>query len=189
MMTYELLRFAHLVGVLVMGGGLLAVFMADLHGRRSRDAAGFAEAAALVARCYDALVVPGALLLAAAGAVMTAVFHGAAVLDQPWLLAMIVLFTLEFIEGNTITRLAFRRLRRLSRANDPALAAARASRLAAFTHFLDLPALAVIVGLGVFRPLTWPPIIAAVAAAVAVAAVLTAAVPLLLVRPSPSGAS
>ena len=180
-MSHDLLRFAHLVGVLLMGGGLLAVFMADLHGRPCRDAAAYAEAAALVARCYDALVVPGALLLAAA-------FQGSAVVDQPWLLAMIVLFTLEFIEGNTITRLAFRRLRRLSRTDDPALAAARASRLAAFTHFLDLPILAVIVGLGVFRPMTWAPVLAAVATALAVAAVLAVAVPR-LVRPPPRAAA
>jgi hypothetical protein len=62
---------------------------------------------------------------------------------------MVILFGLEFIEGNTITRLYFMRLRRLARLAvtegraTPELAHARAEHLASFTHFLDIPILLV----------------------------------------------
>ena len=74
---------------------------------------------------------------------------------------MVLLFALEFVEGNTITRLYFMRLRRLARVAvtegrlTPELARARAEQLASFTHFLDIPILLVIVSLGALRPSDW----------------------------------
>ena len=40
--------------------------------------------------------------------------RGQAEVGQPWLARMVALFAFEFIEGNTITRLYFLRLRRLT---------------------------------------------------------------------------
>ena len=82
-------------------------------------------------------------------------------LETPWLVGMVLLFALEFIEGNTITRLYFMRMRRLTRAAlaegrlTPDLVKARAEQLASFTHFLDIPILVVIVSLGALRPSHW----------------------------------
>jgi quinol monooxygenase YgiN len=59
----------------------------------------------------------------------------------PWLAGMVFLFAFEFIEGNTITRLYFTRLRRLTQealrvgAFTPELEKARAENLPSFTHF------------------------------------------------------
>jgi hypothetical protein len=87
--------------------------------------------------------------------------RGWAFLGMPWLAGMVALFAFEFVEGNTVTRLYFMRLRRLSRealalgAMTPALAAARREHVPTFTHFLDIPLLFVIVALGAARPTTW----------------------------------
>lgn len=88
------------------------------------------------------------------------VYGGWAFLGMPWLARMVALFTFEFIEVNTITRLYFLRLRRLTTvalaqgATTPALERARQEHLPTFTHFLDLPILFVIVALGAMRPNT-----------------------------------
>jgi uncharacterized membrane protein YecN with MAPEG domain len=103
----------------------------------------------------------------------------------------VVLFAAEFVEGNTVTRLYFMRLRRLTR---DALAAggfttqlerARAEHLATFTHFLDLPILFLIVSLGTLKPTTWTVFAAGLVVAVGVATALTIVVP----RLYPWGAS
>jgi hypothetical protein len=96
---------------------------------------------------------------------------------------MVILFALEFGEGNTITRLYFMRLRRLARAAlaegrvTSELAGARAEQLASFTHFLDIPILLVIVSLGALRPADWTQFVLGVVIAVAAAALLNYAVP------------
>jgi uncharacterized membrane protein YecN with MAPEG domain len=82
-------------------------------------------------------------------------------LMRGWLVGMVALFAFEFVEGNTVTRLYFMRLRRLARASlaegalTPELAAARREHIPTFTHFLDIPLLFVIVALGAARPTTW----------------------------------
>ena len=76
----------------------------------------FAEAVRTIAVLYDGLVVPGALLLVGSGTwLIVTAFGGWAFLGIPWLTGMVALFAFEFIEGNTITRLYFMRLRRLTR--------------------------------------------------------------------------
>jgi uncharacterized membrane protein YecN with MAPEG domain len=96
---------------------------------------------------------------------------------------MVALFAFEFIEGNTITRLYFMRLRRLTReAVDlghvtPALAEARREQVPAFTHFLDIPILFLIVILGAMRPNTWTLFITGTVLALAAAALLTLVIP------------
>ena len=96
---------------------------------------------------------------------------------------MVLLFALEFVEGNTITRLYFMRLRRLARVAvtegrvTPELARARAEQLASFTHFLDIPILLVIVSLGALRPSDWTQFVMGTVIAVAVASLLNYFVP------------
>jgi uncharacterized membrane protein len=183
-MTYSLLRFAHLVGLMLLGAGLIGVWISDLRSRNVRDLVRFAEAVRTIAVFYDGVVVPGAVILLASGVWMTAdVWGGWAFLQHPWLAGMILLFAFEFIEGNTITRLYFMRLRRLT--NDALahggtmsdLTRARQERVPTFTHFLDIPMLVLIVSLGAIRPATWSPFIVGTVCAFAIAAILTLWIP------------
>jgi uncharacterized membrane protein len=183
-MAYPLLKFAHLLGLTLMGAGLIGVWYADLRSRQVRDLPLLAESIRTIAVLYDGLVVPGALLLLGSGIwLIVTTYGGWAFLGMPWLLGMVVLFAFEFVEGNTVTRLYFMRLRRLSRealvlgAMTPALAAARREHVPTFTHFLDIPILLVIVALGAARPTTWMLFTVATVLAVLAAAVLTIVVP------------
>lgn len=103
---------------------------------------------------------------------------------MPWLAGMVLLFAFEFVEGNTITRLHLMRLRRLTaealRAGQVTaeLAEARRRPVPAFTHFLDIPILLVVVALGAMRPTTtWTPLLVGTLAAVLAAAILTLVIP------------
>jgi len=96
---------------------------------------------------------------------------------------MVLLFAFEFVEGNTITRLYFMRLRRLSvealrQGHFTAeLKEVREEPVPTFTHFLDLPILMLIVSLGALRPDTWLHFLVGSAVALTVATVLTLALP------------
>jgi hypothetical protein len=182
--TYPVLKFLHLLGLTLMGAGLIGVWYADFRSRRVRELPVFAEAVRSIAVLYDGLVVPGALLLLASGTWMTVtVYGGWAFLGMPWLSGMVLLFAFEFIEGNTITRLYFIRLRRLTLEAvrqgtvTPELAAARRDHVPTFTHFLDIPILFVIVALGAMRPTTWTLFAVGTLLALIAAAILTFAVP------------
>lgn len=181
---FALLRFAHLIGLMLMSAGLIGVFVADMRSRQARDVKLFAQAVTFIAVFYDGLVVPGALLLLGSGTWLIVSYYGGwDFLSVPWLVGMVILFALEFIEGNTITRLYFMRLRRLARAAlkegsvTPELARARAEQLASFTHFLDIPILLVIVSLGALRPTDWAQFTIGVVSAVAAASLLNYFVP------------
>jgi uncharacterized membrane protein len=124
---FLLLRFAHLIGLMLMSAGLIGVFIADMRSRQVRDVKLVAQAVTFIAVFYDGLVVPGALLLLATGTWLIVSYYGGwDLLREPWLVGMVTLFALEFIEGNTITRLYFMRLRRVARA---ALAEDRVTRV------------------------------------------------------------
>jgi uncharacterized membrane protein len=114
--TYPTLKFLHLLGLTLMGAGLIGVWYADLRSRQVRDLLVFAEAVRSIAVLYDGLVVPGALLLLGSGTwLIVTVYGGWAFLGMPWLTGMVALFAFEFLDGNTITRRHFMRLRRLTR--------------------------------------------------------------------------
>lgn len=181
---YLLLRFAHLVGLMLISAGLIGVFVADMRSRQSRDLKLFAQAVNLIALFYDGLVVPGAILLAGSGTWLIISYYGGwDFLRMPWLVGMVLLFLFEFVEGNTITRRYFTRLRRLTGNAlaqgrvTPELARARSEQIASFTHFLDIPILTVIVSLGALRPETWTQFVIGTALAVAAASVLNYAIP------------
>jgi uncharacterized membrane protein len=174
----------HIIGAILLGGGLIGVWLADMRSRQSRDLKQFAEAVRNIAVFYDGVVVPGAIVLLISGAWMISQFYsGLAFINVPWLAGMVALFVFEFIEGNTITRLYFTRLRRLAREAlaagefTPALTAARAEPVPTFTHFLDLPLLFLIVALGTLKPDTWSMFIVGCIIAMAVATFLTLFVP------------
>lgn len=183
-MTYEILKFIHLLGLALIASGLIGVFVSDLRSRQLRDLRLFAEAIRNIAVFYDGLVVPGALLLLVSGAWLIVAFYGGwSFIEEPWLAGMVLLFALEFVEGNTVTRVYFMRLRRLTRTAvaagqvTPELEQARREQVPTFTHFLDLPLLLVIVALGAMRPSSWDVFAVGAVLALAVATALTALLP------------
>jgi uncharacterized membrane protein len=182
--TYPILKFLHLLGLTLMGAGLIGVWYADLRARKVQELPVFAEAVRSIAVLYDGLVVPGALLLLGSGTwLIVTVYGGWAFLGMPWLTGMVALFAFEFIEGNTITRVYFMRLRRLTREAvrhgtvTAELADARRQHVPTFTHFLDIPILFVIVALGAMRPTSWTLFAVGTIAALLAAAILTLVVP------------
>lgn len=179
-MSYTLLKFAHLLGAILIGAGLVGVWLADLRSRQLRELGPFAEAVRNIAVFYDGLVVPGAFLLLASGTWLIVEFFGGwTFIKIPWLAGMVALFLFEFVEGNTVTRLYFMRLRRLtaealrSGGFTPELERARGEAVPSFTHFLDLPILLIIVALGATRPETWTLFFAGCIFALLVAVALT----------------
>ena len=98
------------------------------------------------------------------------------------------LFLFEFFEGNTVTRIQFRRTLRLSRpfaAGEPLTEEGRRrarTALGQIAHFLDLPLFAVIVYCGVVRPQQWSEVALALGLALSAAALLTLIVPRLARR-------
>jgi len=183
-MTYPLLRFVHIIGFILIGGGLIGVWLADLRSRQLRELHAFAEAVRNIAVFYDGLVVPGALFLLGSGTWMIVEFYGGwGFLKVPWLAGMAGLFLFEFVEGNTVTRLYFMRLRRLTRHAlqsgqfTPELEEARAETVPTFTHFLDLPMLFLIVTLGALKPGTWAIFLVGSVIALAIATALTLYIP------------
>jgi uncharacterized membrane protein len=179
---YLLLRFVHFIGFIFLGGGLLAVFVSELRAYRTADASRFAEAAWYTAVFYDAVVLPGAVLVGLSGILL--VFQlGLEFFVHPWLVGMWGLFLFELIEGNTITRVQFRRTLRRSQL---CLAAGRLTDkdrdeartlIGQITHFLDVPLFLVIVYFGAMRPDSWTHVLAAIAVALVASSILTAAVP------------
>jgi len=122
----------------------------------------FSEAIRNIAVFYDGVVVPGALILLFSGTWFTVQYFGGwDFIKMPWLTGMIVLFAFEFIEGNTITRLYFMKLRRMTKEAleigeiTPELEKERSKLVPSFTHYLDLPMLFLIIALGVIKPTTW----------------------------------
>jgi uncharacterized membrane protein len=183
-MIYELLKLAHIIGAVLIGGGLIGVWLSDLRSRQSRELVRFSESVRNIAVFYDGVVVPGAIVLLISGTWLIVEFYGGwNFISIPWLAGMVFLFVFEFIEGNTVTRIYFMRLRRLTQEAlhvgefTPELEKARAENIPAFTHFLDLPMLLLIITLGALKPDTWEVFIVGSLAAIALAAALTLFIP------------
>jgi uncharacterized membrane protein len=162
MMEYLILKYLHVLGAVLMGAGLVGVWLADLRSRQHRELIRFSEAVRYIAVFYDGVVVPGALLLLFSGTWFTVQYYGGwDFIKVPWLTGMIALFAFEFIEGNTITRLYFVKLRRITKEAlavgklTPELERERSKLVPSFTHYLDLPMLFLLIALGVMKPTTW----------------------------------
>ena len=64
-MDYSILNLLHVIGAVLIGGGLIGVWMSDLRSRQVHDLRSLHEAVRNIAVFYDGVVVPGALLLIA----------------------------------------------------------------------------------------------------------------------------
>jgi uncharacterized membrane protein len=183
-MTYTLLKFAHVLGAILIGGGLISVWLSDLRSRQLRELPQFSEAVRNIAVFYDGVVVPGAVLLLVSGTWLIIEFFGGwGFIKVPWLAGMVFLFAFEFIEGNTVTRIYFMRLRRLTQqalktgSFTPELEKARAESVPTFTHFLDLPILFLIIALGAIKPDSWTLFSVGAVVAILIATLLTLYIP------------
>jgi uncharacterized membrane protein len=183
-MEYLVLKYLHVSGAVLMGAGLIGVWLSDLRSRQHRDLIRFSEAVRNIAVFYDGVVVPGALILLFSGTWFTVQYFGGwGFIKIPWLTGMIALFAFEFIEGNTITRMYFMKLRRMTKeALDagkitPELEKERSKLLPSFTHYLDLPMLFLIIALGVIKPTTWSMFITGSLIAIALASFFTVLIP------------
>jgi uncharacterized membrane protein len=183
-MTYTLLKFAHVLGAILIGGGLISVWLSDLRSRQLRELPQFSEAVRNIAVFYDGVVVPGAVLLLVSGTWLIIEFFGGwDFIKVPWLAGMVFLFAFEFIEGNTVTRIYFMRLRRLTQqalktgSFTPELEKARAESVPTFTHFLDLPILFLIIALGAIKPDSWTLFSVGAVVAILIATLLTLYIP------------
>jgi uncharacterized membrane protein len=183
-MEYDILRYLHVIGAVLMGAGLIGVWLADLRSRQHRDLIRFSESVQYIAIFYDGVVVPGALILLFSGTWFTySYFGGWDFIHIPWLSGMIFLFLFEFIEGNTITRLYFMKLRRITNKAlevgeiTPELEEERGKLTPTFTHYLDLPMVFLIIALGVLKPTTWDVFIYGSVIAIALALFFTFYIP------------
>jgi len=183
-MEYLILKYAHVLGAVLMGAGLIGVWLADLRSRQHKELIRFSEAVRYIAVFYDGIVVPGALILLTSGVWFTVKYYdGWEFVKTPWLAGMIFLFAFEFIEGNTVTRLYFMKLRRLTQDAlnqnqiTAELEAERGKLIPSFTHFLDLPMLFLIIALGVIKPQTWGMFIFGSITAIAIASLFTVVIP------------
>jgi len=183
-MDYSILKYFHVIGAVLMGAGLIGVWLADLRSRQHRDLIRFSESVRYIAIFYDGVVVPGALILLVSGVWFTVQYYGGLeFIKIPWLAGMIGLFLLEFIEGNTITRLYFMKLRRITQnALDEGkitaeLETERAKLTPTFTHYLDIPILFVIIALGVLKPDKWDVFFYGVAISIIIATFFTIVIP------------
>lgn len=183
-MEYVILKYLHILGAVLMGAGLIGVWLADLRSRQHRDLVRFSEAVRYIAVFYDGVVVPGALILLFSGTWFTAKYYGGwDFVQTPWLAGMIALFAFEFIEGNTVTRLYFMKLRRLTDESlrqgevKAELEAERGKRIPSFTHYLDLPMLFLIIALGAIKPNTWEMFFYGSAIAIVLASFFTVLIP------------
>ena len=184
---YLLLRFFHHIGYILVGGGLAAVFISEWRGYSATRTVAFSEAAYYTAILYDYVVVPGALTQVITGPLLIWTL-GYNYFETPWLTAMWGLFVFEFIEGNTLTRVQFRRTLNVSRSlaeNEPLTDEMRGRArtfIGRLTHFLDVPLFTVIVYCGVARPESWLAVLSAIGAGISAALVLMAVVPPLAER-------
>ena len=93
-----MLKFVHVLGAILIGGGLIGVWVFDLCSRQVHQLPQFAEAIRNIAVFYDGVVVSGALLLLASGSWMIVqFFSGWDFVNFPWLAGMVALFTFEFV--------------------------------------------------------------------------------------------
>ncbi|MCF6199962.1 MAG: DUF2269 domain-containing protein [Hyphomicrobiaceae bacterium] len=183
MELYPFLKLAHIIGFILLGGGLLAVWVSEFQAYRTNEIGVFAESSRYTAIFYDFLVIPGAITVALSGFFLVRNL-GLGFFEEPWLMTMWGLFLFEFIEGNTITRFQFQKtLRRSKKALEEGKSLTVDVREEArslvnrIVHFLDLPMIVVIVYCGTVRPDSWPPILLVISMALIVTALLVYFIP------------
>lgn len=180
-MSHALLTAAHALGALVLGIALAGSWLAGQRLRRAKTAGAVARAAARKNALERALLLPGVVLLGASGAWLVVSHYGGwNFVRVPWLAGMVALFVFQSVWANTAGRAYGVRLNRLlagKREADPLspeLRRALAEPLATFGHHLELPLFALIVALGVLRPMQWSLFATGCAVATGVALAATA---------------
>jgi len=178
-----LLKLLHVLAFITLGSGLIGVLVSDFRARRAGDARLLIDSLQAMLTFYYRLVVPGSLGVLLSGFSMVFGYYGWAALQIPWLAGMMVLFVFEFFEGHLIMKLHYVKLRS---AVDAALLAARPvpelerelrAQLTVATHFLDVPNFALIVALGIVRPMDWTLFTVGLGLVIAVTAWMTFVVP------------
>ena len=84
---YLLLKFGHIIGFMLLGGGLLAVWVSEFQAYRTIDMKEFADASRYTATFYDSLVIPGAILVGATGFFLVLELD-VGFFEAPWVVAM-----------------------------------------------------------------------------------------------------
>ena len=187
---YIWLKFGHILGFTLLGGGLLAVWVSEFQAYRTDDMKEFAQASRYTAIFYDFLVIPGALTVGTTGFFLVLQL-GLGFFSEPWLVGMWGLFLFEFVEGNTITRFQFRKTLASSRKAFEAgkelseeIREEARSLVNQIVHFLDIPMTTVIIYCGTVRPDSWAQVLTAIAIGLCVTALLVVFVPRLARRQS-----
>lgn len=189
--TYTLLKFTHVIGFLLIFGGVFAIFLSEWQSHTTHDVRVFAEAARYNLIFRNCLIAPGSVVVTITG-IFLVLELDIGFFDEPWLVGMWGLFAFEFIEANLVARRHNRQTLRCALqaletgALTPELRREAHGRVGIFTHFLDIPITAVMVWCGVARPEGWSGIAIGVAIAIAVALALSATVPQLYRRASMS---
>ena len=182
METYTLLKFTHIIGFLLIFGGIFAIFLSEWQSHATHDVRVFAEAARYNLIFRNCLIAPGSIVVTITG-IFLVMELDIGFFEEPWLVAMWGLFACEFVEANIVARRHNRRTLRCARraleagALTPEIRREAHGPLGVFTHFLDIPMTAVMVWCGVARPDGWTGIAIGVVIAIAVAMALSATVP------------
>lgn len=154
-MVYQLLIFVHVLGVTILGGALIFGQLHQLRARRSQDIRFIAETYRTLYLTVMPFAPIGAITLLLSGIVL--VYLGGYPV-QGWLLALILLFAFEVIEGITHYRPHAKKLMNLSKEATqidiitPELTATMNNRLANLLLYLDIPNFLIIAVLATFKP-------------------------------------
>ena len=183
--SYTLLKLTHIVGFIMLGSGVFAIFLSEWQTLTTHDVHVFAEAARFNVIFRNCLIAPGSVVLIVTGPLL--------IFEEPWVVGVWALFLMEAVEGNLVARRHNRRTIKWARhaletgALTPEIRRQAHPHVGVFAHFLDLPVLAVIVYCGATRPESWTEVAIAFATAIAVAAALSATIPRLHLRaPQPA---
>ncbi|CAH0349213.1 DUF2269 family protein [Sphingobium sp. CECT 9361] len=181
--TYEILKFLHVLAFIGLGSGLIGIFLMELQARKATSFQAMADTIAGLLAFYYRLTVPSSMLTLVSGFSLIFGFYGWGFLEMPWLAGMMVLFLFEFLEGHIIMKLHYVRIRdavaeaRKTNEATKALDDELAAGVTNVTHFLDVPNFMLIVALGVLRPASWTFFYAGIAVVIAVTAFATYYIP------------
>lgn len=187
-MSYAWWLSAHLLGAALLGVAIVALWLVDERIRRANDCGSLRRAGRRADALVKLILAPGVLLLAISGGWLVGRYYGGwDFVRIPWLAGMAGLFVFQSVWANTVTRAHAQRMRRLlagTRDADPltpALERARSEPLARFGQQLEPLVFALIVALGLLRPMDW----GVVAMGCIAAALLPVAIAFYAVRPLP----
>lgn len=181
--SYAVLKLLHVFAFVTLGAGLIGVLVSDIRARAAKDFHLLVDSIEAMLAFYYRLVVPGSLGILLSGFSLVFGYYGWSFLETPWLAGMMVLFVFEFFEGHLIMKLHYLKLRQgidqAKAAGQPVAVLEKElrARLTTATHFLDVPNFALIVALGILRPVDWTVFSVGLTMVVAVTAWMTFAVP------------